>query len=157
MIQLRRQAACVRLMCALGLGTLFLGGCGGGPPTGTVSGTVTLDGQPLKTGTVTFVTSENRQYHGTIQEGAYRVEKVPIGEVKIAISVPTPPPMPKGVPQGQFGPPKGAGAPEEALKAYSGGGQYIQIPSHYTDPERSGLRYEVKPGSQTYDIPLKKS
>jgi hypothetical protein len=60
------------LGCAL---SLLLTGCA--PSTGTVTGTVKLDGKPLPTGTVTFIGSDNRPYVATISEnGTYKIEKI---------------------------------------------------------------------------------
>jgi hypothetical protein len=48
------------------------GGSGGGPPLGTVSGVVTLDGQPLADATVTFTPAAGRPSQGfTGSDGRY--------------------------------------------------------------------------------------
>jgi hypothetical protein len=53
--------------------TVVLAGCGGGggPPLGTVSGIVSLDGSPLKDATVTFAPASGRPSQG-VTDGAGR-------------------------------------------------------------------------------------
>lgn len=137
------------------LGLAVLSGCGS---SGTVSGKITYEGQPLNGGTVTFISSQDgKPYSGPIQsDGSYRVEKIPTGKTKITVQVPEPPQIPD-IARKSFGPPPGADVPEEAKKMFGlGNTKLVQIPKDYADPERSGLSYEVKAGHQTYDIVLKK-
>ena len=55
-------------------------GCGGGP-TSDVSGTVTLDGQPLPHGAISLnpQTGESKTVGGVIENGNFTIEKVPEG------------------------------------------------------------------------------
>jgi hypothetical protein len=74
-------------VCALGL-VLWasLAGCGDGK--GSVQGTVTLDGQPVATGSVTFVKSEGGRLvreGAVIQNGSFR-SGVPPGKYAIEVN-----------------------------------------------------------------------
>jgi hypothetical protein len=60
--------ACFGLLC------LLIAGCGGGPQLGTVTGKVTLDGQPLESATVVFKPAEGRESVGfTDSQGNYEL------------------------------------------------------------------------------------
>jgi len=52
-------------------------GCGKGK--GKVSGTVTLDGQPLPAGTINFLPSKGTGAGGSIEDGKYSIDNVPAG------------------------------------------------------------------------------
>jgi hypothetical protein len=74
---------------------VMLAGCGGGggPPLGTVSGFVSLDGEPLKEATVTFAPASGRPSQGmTDGEGRFTLDYTPgrpgavIGEHRVRIS-----------------------------------------------------------------------
>jgi hypothetical protein len=69
---------------------LLAAGCSFGPSTGTVSGEVTLDGAPLKEGTIDFVPADGKtsSASATITDGKYKVDAVPVGEKIIKISAP---------------------------------------------------------------------
>jgi hypothetical protein len=77
-----RQAAVVAAVA-------LLAGCSGRPATGTVAGTVTLDGQPLKAGTIKFVPEDPKidPVLVDVVDGNYTAE-VPVGTVKIEVSSP---------------------------------------------------------------------
>ena len=66
-----------------------LGGCSGDANHGTVSGTVTLDGQPLKSGIIRFVPADGRTASADAQviDGKFSA-KMPIGQKNVAISAP---------------------------------------------------------------------
>ncbi len=73
------------------VGGLLLCGCGspdaGGDPTVAVSGMVTLDGQPLATGRISFIDAARgprREYLGAIKEGEFRCEAPP-GSLRVEI------------------------------------------------------------------------
>jgi len=83
------------------------------------------------------------------EDGSYQVEKVPVGEAKIAVtnrSLRAAASMPKGsAPPGKQ---SGSISPEEAKR------RYVPIPTKYETPDTSGLTYAVKSGPQEHDIPL---
>jgi hypothetical protein len=70
------------------VGLLFLVGCGESQ-TGQVSGTVKVDGVPVKEGTIRFmpVSRKGQPAGGAIKEGQYSVQ-VGVGAHKVAVSVP---------------------------------------------------------------------
>lgn len=135
------------------LAALGVAGCGGG--SGSVSGKVVFNGTTLKGGTISFIDSDDHGYNSPISEdGTYKIDKVPAGEVKVMVEtktvlaaskVPTYKPPPGQTPPGFTPPPD----PEEAKK------RYVAIPDKYQDPKTTDLKYTVKPGGQTYDPPLK--
>lgn len=63
-------------------------GCGGTGPTATVTGTVTYNGQPVKTGAITFTSKGGKGgvSGGTITDGKFTVRDVPHGPTTVFIS-----------------------------------------------------------------------
>lgn len=113
----------------------WLGGCGsGGPPSGTVSGKVTLNGQPLSAGVVVFTNSAaGVGASASLDErGIYHLPSIPAGSYDVAIQ-PPPPPPPEEMPQVR---PKSP------------------IPDPFRDPETSPLKATINQGQNTADFPL---
>lgn len=83
MSKLRRTIA--GMAAAVALVTAFTG-CGG-PPKAKVSGTVTLDGEPIENGTISFYPTgkDGQTAGGGIENGKYTVEASP-GEMTVVIS-----------------------------------------------------------------------
>ena len=75
---------CLSLLVVVPLGLL---GCSDGPSKGTVTGTVTLDGQPLKEGVVNFEAIDGKSggSSATIKDGAFTAS-VPTAEMKVMFS-----------------------------------------------------------------------
>jgi hypothetical protein len=145
--QVMRLAGCCGM---LGLLTL-IGGCGRTPRSvehAEVSGKVLLQGQPVPGGQVNFVTVKGGfASAGTIDEnGNYQI-KAPVGEVVITVNnaMLAPRRGPREVPH-----PKKPGADEEQPVK----GRWVKIPSRYSTPDTSDLKYTVKPGTQTHDVEL---
>lgn len=70
-------------------GLAIVAGCGdSGPPMGTVTGKVTVDGQPSPDGTIAFVPLDGMSptAGGKIEGGAYSA-KVPLGPSRVEIRV----------------------------------------------------------------------
>jgi hypothetical protein len=134
----------------LGTGLLLLSGCGGGS-TATVSGTVTYKDKPLPGGLITFMAEQGDAVaRGKIEkDGTYRVNKVPVGNVKIGIQASEPPKYGAGmIPK------------EEAAKLGKKAtavdpGDHVTLPKQFADPNKSGLTYTVKHGPQEHNISLK--
>jgi hypothetical protein len=63
-------------------------GCAGGNSTGTVRGTVTLDGQPLKDGMVKFIPADSKAQPITaaVKEGQFTLT-APVGVNRVEFSV----------------------------------------------------------------------
>ena len=74
------------LCCAL---TSFSFGCSAGAKHGMVSGTVSLDGQPLKSGTIRFDAADGRTAaaDATISDGRFSVS-LPPGDKRVSITSP---------------------------------------------------------------------
>jgi len=68
--------------------TLLAVGCDGSK-FAEVSGTVTVDGTAVETGSITFLPADGQSptAGGEIKDGKYSV-KVPVGQMKVSISVP---------------------------------------------------------------------
>jgi hypothetical protein len=148
----------LRSVLLLALLTLFVG-CGS---KGTVSGKVFYQGKPLPGGRVTFL-QENGAFHSVINaDGGYLVIGIAPGPATITVSSPGPPkpaasqPMERNMEQAKA---RKIEIPPEVAKHMgdpeAGKRRYMAIPKHYEDPDKSGLTYTVKSGSQEFDIQLK--
>jgi hypothetical protein len=120
-------------------GALALAGCDRFPAH--VSGTVALDGQPLRQGTVAFhptaggvTVAATIDQHGryTLQTG--RETGLDTGEYRVTVTAISQPP--------------GSGATAEEIAAA------FLTPRRYSDPATSGITRVVESGSTTFDIEL---
>jgi hypothetical protein len=126
----------------LSTSAFLISGCGGGPgdtpEMGTVTGTVKMDGKPLKKALITFIPLDHekaRQSVGTTDEnGDYELKYslretgAMLGKHKVTIST--------------------AGLSENEYSENSGGGE--KVPARYN--VNSELTAIVKPGTQTIDF-----
>jgi hypothetical protein len=118
-------------------------GCGGGPaapPLGTVTGTITLDGEPVEGMSVIFTPSDSRSSTGmTDKDGNYDLDfdnthkgaAIGMHKVHIALRLEADPAMLAA--GGAAGPPK-------------------KIPTRYND--QTTLERDVKAGENTFDFEL---
>ncbi|WP_254513780.1 carboxypeptidase-like regulatory domain-containing protein [Anatilimnocola floriformis] len=128
----RRVLGLALLLCAFAVT-----GCGSG--LGDVTGTVTLEGQPLPNVNVMFEnTQKNTRATGTTDAaGKYRLstnakdDGATLGDCKIAVNQPGPADSSKG----------------EGPRIF---------PVRYERADSSGFTYTVKAGKNTYDMDLKK-
>jgi hypothetical protein len=118
------------------LALLALAGCGA--KESRVSGTVTLDGQPIDAGAITFLPSDGQSptAGGVIQDGRYSV-KVPVGTMKVSISAPKVVGKKKIYPTPQ--------SPEMPITKEA-------VPARYN--EQTELQLDVKPGANQKDWDL---
>jgi hypothetical protein len=138
---LTKAIACWAFVAVL----LAVAGCS--RSTGTVSGKVTFQDQPLPAGSVSFVHADGTTVSGSIQEGNYSIDKVPTGPCTIlVVSLPLPRSM--WNPQQKQGVGGDVGSSDKLRKG-------IAIPARYGDPKQSDLHYEVTSGRQNYPIDLK--
>jgi hypothetical protein len=74
-------------LCSALIGLML--GCSANSTTGTVTGTVTLDGEPLKTGNIRFDPADGRTStsDAIIKDGKFTA-KVPPGDKRVSISSP---------------------------------------------------------------------
>lgn len=135
-----KKASCRVRIGAKCLGLAFVAltlfGCGGEP---TLSGTVTLDGEPLTKGEITFVGDGLPTAYGTIgTDGSYAAKSgaqktLKAGNYRVAIGAY------EQVPSGsQFAPPS----------------KKLITPRKYSNAAESGLTVEVEPGSNQQDFAL---
>ncbi len=133
-----------KLSLAVTLAMTSLVVCGCQPDIATVSGTVTYRDEPIPVGNVTFFAADNRVVFIPINEdGTYFLDRVPVGEVQITVETPS-----VQLP-GPGEPPIPASLMTPAYKYPN-----VRIPAHYKDRRTSGLRLDVRPGEQTFDIRL---
>lgn len=163
------SAARGSLLSIVGMSLLLsAAGCGS---RGTVSGKVLYKGKPLPGGGVIFI-HDRGAFSSPIQEdGSYRIDKVPVGPVKITLTGPAGAnnrvmgAMPRGVQAekakknmvpvaSEEKGPKALMAEMIGPKASQGKKPGVIIPRKYGNPEESGLTYTVGSGSQTYNIEL---
>src|SRR5947208_16764882 len=78
------RVAAVGLLAAA---VLAFVGCDSGPKTGEVSGTASFDGTPIEDGAIDFEAADGKSptAGGTIKDGKYAVDKVPVGTAKVRI------------------------------------------------------------------------
>ncbi|SRR6056297_1037819 len=133
-------------------------GCGSsssfpGGTTGTLSGVVTLDGEPVPVGTsVTFIHGETAQpaVAVTKEGGVYTAKmhdepKVLTGSYRVAVADP---PQPSLSPEEMAAQMEGAYLGEEESVPEG------VIPPKYNIPDSSGLTVEVVEGANEYDITM---
>jgi hypothetical protein len=114
-------------VCLLAVAVIACCGCGGGQQViegrTIVSGTVTLDGAPLKGGSITFTSREDSILSKTVNigsDGKYQTDRAPTGKSGISIET-------------------------ESLQ-FGNAAAYVPIPARYTSPATSGLEVDLKPG-----------
>ncbi len=132
-------------VAVLTAGAVTLTGCGGvgkGGAADSVSGKVTLDGQPVA-GEVFFVGSDKKEVGSPIgPEGNYEISNPPKGDVLIVV---------KGKP-GIPSIPGAKAAPDLPPPPTATG---VAPPAKYGQPN-NGLKFTVTGGKQVYDIVLTK-
>jgi hypothetical protein len=137
---------------AIVLPALAAPGCG--QPKSTVTGKVTYNGQPMPGGAVIFHTNNmtNEVSTSINPDGTYTAVNVPTGNATITISPGIPPNMPAGIlhktPE-DFKAMASAKLSETAIP-----GKFQPIPDKYKDPARCQLYYEVKRGSNTFNVDM---
>jgi hypothetical protein len=121
--------------------SLLTTGCGSGNnqegPTGEVEGTVTLNGEPLAGGGISFYDAETgNSVGGAIVNGTFKFsESVPAGEYLVAVQ-PPPPPQPDDQASGELA------------------SVVDVIPDGYKDGSTSGLVATVVEGPNSLDFKL---
>lgn len=153
------------LTLAVLAGLLTLSGC---TKTGTVNGSVTLDGQPVLFGQVAFTGPNGKSVSAPIRNGKFTLSKVPLGAGTFTVNTQEVQAIRDELSRQEGNLPPGVGVPNGAA-APAGDPQAAQhrkdmeematkgvlVPLRYTDPAQSGLKYTVTGGDQTFDLPLK--
>lgn len=160
-----REVFMGRFICRLGVvvatavGIGFgLFGCGSNAPvalpeTGaTLEGTIKYGSEELQYSNVIIRSGEKGVAMGVIlDDGRYRVENVPLGEVKVGV-------MPRAsygrymsdsMAGGAYKGPEGKGRGKVNLK-------FIDVPEKFYDPEQSGITTTINQGENTFDIVIPK-
>lgn len=136
-----------RFPIAVFLLPLMAGCSASGPPTATITGKVYVDGRAVSDGFITFIAQNGQPYHSAIMpDSTYRVEGVPLGEAIVTLRDADPP----GEAERMVTIKQSEG--KSAIPATRAG----VIPKKYSDEQTTDLRFEVKPGTNNWDPPLKK-
>jgi len=142
-------------LIALAVLTACLAGCNSYesrlPETGaTLEGTIKLGADTVPMALVVVV-GPTGSATGQIEGGHYRVENVPLGDVKIGVNT--------DAVRGQL-------ISQQMAQGYKGPGgkggsrppppKFIDVPKKFAEPETSGVKTTVKSGANTFDIALRK-
>jgi hypothetical protein len=150
-----RRSVCVRSRLAFTLLSLSaLLGCTPAIKTGTVTGTVLIDGNPVAEATVTFLPATGEAVAvTTASDGTFRAEAVLVGLNLVGV-----------VSQDTSGEQAALGEkqlaalpPEERAKLAAEQAKKKKkpkLPEKYRDPSASGLTHMVIEGTSAYDIKL---
>ena len=122
------------------LSVLFGLGCSDSNEGGEVRGKITIGGQPVTAGMVSFISQEGKDsVVGTLNDkGEYVVQNPPTGKVKIVI-------------QTEMFKPQNAGPKVPFMQDQP---TYVAIPAKYETAATTDLEYTVKRGKITHDIVL---
>src|SRR5262245_44201942 len=129
---------------AVAVGCVTLTSCGSGryvpiPETGaTLEGTVSYGGQKLSAALIVVAGSGGSAQAMIGDDGRYKVESAPLGEVTVAVNTAAARGMLAGRAQGKT-----------SVKI-------IDVPGKYADPVHSGIKTTVNKGTNTYDIVIPK-
>jgi len=128
----------ISLLVCLLLVTML--GCGPASDFTSVSGTVNLDGEPLKSGNITFMPADGgtRTSSGEIVDGHYTLSTVQKGD---------------GAPDGKYNVAISSWSVEPSMESPKG---VSAIPKKYTDGKTSGLTADVTKENHTFDFELQK-
>ncbi len=120
---------------------LAVPGCG--PSKGSVNGVVNVNGKPLPSGTIYFLSQTSQQViSANIDDGKFSIPAIATGPAKVSVTTTPPLNHPGNAPSGAPAPPPVAP------------GKYVPIPKQYGNPDTSNLSYDVKTGPQTKDFDL---
>lgn len=158
-----------RQRMSIGVGLLLasltaISGCGSGAPSpipagpkGSVSGVVQLNGKPVPAGCSVTFTNEKVNVPAmatTAADGSYSLEimgtlQIPVGLYKVTVKSPQKPPMTDAEYE-QYMQEQQKGSVDK-LKADA---DSSAIPIMYANTGTTSLKFEIKAGSNTYDIKL---
>ncbi|HSQ55625.1 MAG TPA: hypothetical protein VLM40_07760 [Gemmata sp.] len=154
MVRTVRRAATASVAFSI----LLLSSCGSSRETelsetgASLEGTVSFGGTPVEVALI-IVAGPNGSCTGNIDEatGRYRVDNVPLGEVKIGVNT--------EAGKGQLIGKQMSGyykGPEAKSRGILKPPKVIDIPNKYADPNGSGITTTIKSGANTYDIVIPK-
>lgn len=127
-----------RNLFTVSLALVVLSGCGGSEPTGTVTGKVTLDGQPVTAGEIGFISAKGFSAVAEIgSDGSFTLEEnLPVDKYTVTVNGP-----------GLTEAPGEEGGDAVAAKT--------SIPEGYFDESTSDITQEIVAGPNTVTIALK--
>lgn len=132
---------------ACGFAFLICAGCGA-PPSGTVTGLITFQGEPVFLGTIAFHSEDGRTVSAAISAGQFHAEKVPLGPATLTVQ--SHPPSPQMSP-----PPFGdVAVATDTPPSPSAVARYVPLPARYASTATSELTYDVQQGEQGHDVTL---
>jgi hypothetical protein len=147
-------------IAAIALPAVGLAGCAKNPHApGSISGSISYNGQPIKAGSMRFHTAQGVAYDAQLTgDGTYSATDIPEGDLVITVETESISPhksAPKGAEAGMRAkagitqpPPPGMAPPPDPSALY------IKIPEKYSNPRTSPLTVTVKRGRQIHDVKL---
>jgi len=154
-----RPLAMVSLAFLFCLCLLATQGCGPAKQTGDIRGNVICGGEPVLVGEVMLQDAEGHCYSGGIKDGHFTVVQVPVGSMQVTVT---------GIVRPFAGDLNAIHKRRYALmeaarkKAEKAGQKFSSsdfddpagVPKKYSTTRTSGLTFEVKPGTQNFDLDL---
>jgi hypothetical protein len=143
------HAQTARLGGVVLLTALFASGCG--TQKSEVKGKVLYRGQVVPSGSITFLAEDGQKYYCAISDDrdhTYTMRGVPPGKVRIAVK--SHPRAPAGLNPSWAGKAPGKYPSANVEKP----DRVVDVPLKYEAAEKSGIVYEVLPGSRTHNIEL---
>jgi hypothetical protein len=146
---------------------LIATGCGGRSSTGSLSGSISYKGGPLKGGGIMmFIDAQGKRFPGSLNvDGSYTAPGLPPGDYVVTINTKVlKPPVDLSATVANMAEKQGGGdearqrAEEQQRKLKEQGKATginpTPIPEKYSDPKTSGLAVKYEGGVQTKDFPL---
>jgi hypothetical protein len=118
----------------------LLSGCN--RDTAVLTGTVTFDGKNLPQGLIAVRTDDGRSANGNIENGVYRINDAPLGDVRLLVQSLSPPPL--VVP------------PSAKVDPVKHAINMMAIPERYNDFATSSLSTTLIAGDNKLDLKLEK-
>jgi hypothetical protein len=149
---------CFRLFAVVVLATSAISGCND-VPRSRIHGVVKFQGKPLTNASIIFIASDNKTYLTSLKEdGSFELSGVAQGLVKVSIQQSLPKVAPRPDPTSSAG--SKAGVVDEKARATrppapAAKDNGPRLPELYTDPEKSGLSFELKELDQEWSVDLK--
>lgn len=146
----------VRAVCLLGACALVAGAAGCSGSKASATGKVMYDGRQVKSGTVIFYGADGVGVPAVLDsEGVYRVEGLPTGTVKVAVSSPSPAETATALNATGRGPAGPLGKNPKDPKDQPKDPNWFLIPPKYGAPGTSGITLPLKAGPNEADIVFK--
>jgi hypothetical protein len=132
-------------------------GCKSGNPNSpsSVSGKVSYKNEPVKGGTITFITKEGISFLRPIgTDGSYNSTDMPVGDYTVVVETESLNPDKKVPAYGGGRGGAGGGMSPAPQGRESAGGSYVKIPTKYSDKKSTSLKATLTKGVNTKDFDL---